>query len=73
MDAHGVTERPEPDAASLAAEIIGADRQPVHSRAKADFPNPVGGFGNIFYPVRGYILLAAVVLIPVLMLVSMLT
>jgi hypothetical protein len=73
MDARAVTEAPEPDAASLAGEIIGAERRPVHPPVKADFPNPVGGFGNILYPVRGYILIAAVVLIPVLVLISILT
>jgi hypothetical protein len=73
VDARGVTETPKPDAASLSAEIIGAERRPVHPPAKADFPNPVGGFANILYPVRRYILLAAIVLIPVLVLVSILT
>jgi hypothetical protein len=64
---------PEPDPASLAAEIIGADRQPVQPPAKADFPNPVGGYANLLYPLRGYILLAALVLIPILVLVSILS
>ena len=45
----------------------------MHPPTEADFPNPASGFENILYPVRGYILLAAVVLIPVLVLVSILT
>ena len=68
-----MTDAPEPDAASLSGDIIAAEKRPVHRRAKADFPNPVGGYANILYPVRGYILLAAVMLIPVLILVSILT
>ena len=68
-----MTDAPTPDAAARAGEIIGADRRPVHPPAEADFPNPVGGFANILYPVRGYILLAAVVLIPVCVVVSILT
>ena len=68
-----MTDAPEPDVASLAGQIIGAEKRPVHPGADADYPNPVGGFANILYPVRGYILLAAAVLIPVLVAVSILT
>jgi hypothetical protein len=68
-----MTDTPEPDVADLSGQIIGAEKRPVHPRAKADYPNPVGGFANILYPVRGYILLAAIVLIPVLVIVSILT
>ena len=72
MHAQAMTNVPERDAARLVEEIVGAEKQPVHPPAKADFPNAVGGFANILYPVRGYILLAAAVLIPVLVLVSIL-
>jgi hypothetical protein len=68
-----MTQSPDPDAASLAEGIIGAEQRPVHPPARADFPNPVGGFANILYPVRGYVLLAAVILLPVLVLVSILS
>ena len=72
VKARTMTDPPESDPASLAADIISAEKRPIHERAKADLPNPVGGFANILYPVRGYILLAAIVLIPVLVLVSIL-
>ena len=68
-----MTDAQEPDVADLSSQIIGAERRPVHPRAEADYPNPGGGFANILYPVRGYILLAALVLIPVLVIVSILT
>ena len=67
-----MTDAPKRDAASLAGEIIGAEKRPVHPHANPDHPNAVGGFANILYPVRGYILLA-LVLMPVLVIVSILT
>lgn len=70
--APSVTDKPDPDVTSLADGILGAERHPVHSRTRPDHPNPVGGFANILYPVRGYILIAALVLIPVFVLVSVL-
>lgn len=68
-----MTDAQEPDVADLSSQIIGAEKRPVHPRAEADYPTPVGGFANILYPVRGYILLAAIVLIPVLVVISILT
>ena len=68
-----MTDARESDAASLADTIIGAEKRPVHPRDCADHPNPAGGFANALYPVRGYILIAALMLIPVLVLVSLLT
>jgi hypothetical protein len=67
-----MTDAPEPDVPSLAGSILGAEKRPVHPRGRAEHPNPVGGFAGILYPVRGYLLLAALVLIPVLVLVSIL-
>ena len=68
-----MTDAREPDVTSLADSIIGAEKQRVHPRARPDHPNPVGGFANALYPVRGYILIAALVLIPMFVLVSILT
>ena len=68
-----MTDARDSDAAMLAGSIIGAEKRPVHARDSADQPNPVGGFANALYRVRGYILIAALLLTPVLVLVSLLT
>ena len=61
--------RPEPPPPSGWAGLVERDRR----ARRAGSPNAAGGFASILYPWRLYIAAAAVVLLPILIIISILS